>query len=437
MSAAIPSFGQIKEALLVTPCEPTPACILPLSALDSQPFLRFAIEYLLVYRAHPGLSRGIVSARLKTSLARALVPYYPLAGRVRAKHDGSPGQLEVVCRGQGAAFIEAELMNYSLVDFESAPHYVAEWRDLLSFHVEENGPIVVVQLSWLADGSAALGVGFQHCACDGIGSSEFLNSFAKLARGPGHLEPVPVWERHLLDPLPDKLTRGTFMTHPEFERVQDLCGFTARFAGEHLTPTSTMFTRGEMSELKRKACRLSEFSSYTSFEVISAHVWRCWAKALNMPSNQTLKLLFSINIRNRVNPNLPTGFYGNGFVLGCAQTTVNDLEEKGLEHATRLIRKAKERVDEKYVREVIELVSRNRASPNSVGVLILSQWSRLGLERVDFGLGRPLCVGPICSDKYCLLLPVYNQKNAVRVMVAIPSSAADMYQDLLRQPFVC
>ncbi|CAK9163305.1 unnamed protein product, partial [Ilex paraguariensis] len=93
---------------------------------------------------------------------------------------------------------------------------------------------------------------------------------------------------------------------------------------------------------------------------------------------------------------------------------MKDLTEKGLGYAAELMKRAKERVNEQYVREVVEMVSSSQASPDSVGVLVLSQWSRLGLDRVDFGLGRPVQVGPICCDRYCLMLPVYDQKDAVK-----------------------
>jgi hypothetical protein len=132
---------------------------------------------------------------------------------------------------------------------------------------------------------------------------------------------------------------------------------------------------------------------------------------------------------------VPSGYYGNAFVLGCAQTSVKDLAEKGLGYAAMLIKRAKERVDNEYVRSVIELVSQARACPDSVGVLIMSQWSRLGLERVDFGMGKPVHVGPICSDRYCLMLPVHNQQDAVKVMVAVPASGVDKYEFLVKSPY--
>lgn len=98
-----------------------------------------------------------------------------------------------------------------------------------------------------------------------------------------------------------------------------------------------------------------------------------------------------------------------------------------------LVKQAKERVDDDYVRSVVEAVSK-KASPDSVGVLILSQWSRLGLERLDFGFGNPVHIGSVCCDRYCLLLPIPERSDAVKVMVAVPSSAVDTYENLVMSP---
>ncbi|KAF9674587.1 hypothetical protein SADUNF_Sadunf10G0142500 [Salix dunnii] len=428
----------VKEAIVIKPSEPTPSRVLSLSALDSQLFLRFTVEYLLVFKARPGLDQSVITARVKAALAKILVPYYPLAGRVRANPDSS--SLEVVCRSQGAVFMEA-VSDLTINDFDRAPRYVTQWRKLLSLNVADvlkGAPLLVIQLTWLKGGDATLGVGFNHCVCDGIGSAEFLNSFAELAASQNQvvdLKPRPIWDRHRFDPT--KASHCYPGNHLEFSRVPDLCGFTSRFSDEKLIPTSIIFDKRWLNELKRLALSTSgPFEvTYTSYEVLSAHVWRSWARALNFPSNQILKLLFSINVRNRVKPGVPSGYYGNAFVLGCAQTTVKDLAEKGLGHAAMLIKRAKERVDNEYVRSVIVSVSHTRACPDSVGVLIMSQWSRLGLDRVDFGMGKPVHVGPVCSDRYCLILPVHNQQDAVKVMVAVPTSGVDKYEFLVKGPY--
>lgn len=441
------SLVHVKEAVIVTPAESTPTGVLPLSPLDSQLFLRFTIEYLLVYKPHlpsAALNPRATVTRLKSALAKALVPYYPFAGRVRAKSDGDGG-LEVVCRGQGVLFIEA-VSDYEVKEFERAPRFVTQWRNFLSVHVADvlkGAPPLVVQLTWLKDGNAVVGVGINHCLCDGIGSAEFLNSFAELASmsqtkfSEFKFKPKPVWDRHLLNPPPPfrpSRNNNNSPSHPEFDRVPDISGFVARFSNEKLVPTSFIFNKTNLDELKKVALSTSKLteSNYTSFEVLSAHIWRSWARALNLPSNQILKLLFSINVRERVKPSIPSGFYGNAFVLGCAHTTVKDLTGKGLGHAAMLVKRAKERVDNEFVKSVVESVSRSRASPDSVGVLILSQWSRLGLEKINFGMGKPVHVGPVCCDRYCLLLPVFNRTDAVKAMVAVPSTAAARYEHLVR-----
>ncbi|KAJ0258677.1 hypothetical protein HA466_0074290 [Hirschfeldia incana] len=424
------SLVHVKEATVITPPDQTPSTVLSLSALDSQLFLRFTIEYLLVYS--PVSDPVSLSDRLKSALSRALVPYFPFSGRVRERPAGG-GSLEVNCRGQGALFLEAVTDHLTCLDFQRAPRHVTSWRKLLSLNVVDvlaGAPPLVVQLTWLRDGAAALAVGVNHCVSDGIGSAEFLTLFAELSRdslSQTELKRKHLWDRHLLNPSPVRDS----LNHPEFNRVPDLCGFVNRFNAERLVPTSVVFERQRLTQLKKL---VESSSKHTSFEVLAAHVWRSWARSLNLPSSQTIKLLFSINVRDRVKPSLPSGFYGNAFVVGCAQTTVKDLTEKGLSHAAMLVKQAKERVGDDHVRSVVEAVSKARACPDSVGVLILSQWSRLGLERLDFGFGKPVHVGSVCCDRYCLLLPVPEQSDAVKVMVAVPSSAVDSYENLLTCP---
>ncbi|XP_014503732.1 omega-hydroxypalmitate O-feruloyl transferase [Vigna radiata var. radiata] len=430
---------RVKEASVITPSEPTPRCVLALSALDSQLFLRFTIEYLLVYKPSPGLDQPNTTARLKSALSRALVPYYPFAGRVRPKPEG-PG-LEVVCAAQGAVFIEAFAVRYKANDFEKAPKTVTQWRPLLSLHVADvlkGSPPLVVQLTWLVDGAAAIAIGINHCLCDGIGSAEFLNHFAELAnerRETSYMRiQKPVWERHLLKPPRGEERRVDSASHPEFSRVPDLCSFMNKVS-TGLKPTSITFDKTRLNELKRVAQCTSEdgeAARYTSFEVLAAHVWRSWARAIGFPGNQKLKLVFSINVRNRLKPGLPEGYYGNAFVLGCAETSARELEEKGVGFGSGLVKRAKERVGKEHVREVMEWVWERKGCPDPVGVLIVSQWSRLGLENIDVGLGKAWHVGPVCCDRYCLFLPVRDECVSVKVMVAVPTSAVDNYHLFMR-----
>ncbi|KAL8539260.1 hypothetical protein ACS0TY_001038 [Phlomoides rotata] len=413
----------VKQQVVITPSHPTPNHILQLSALDSQLFLRLTVATLLVYKPSNGVDRASITNNVKSALGRVLVPYYPLAGRVRSRADGSG--LEVDCRAQGALFIDA-VSNSTFYELVRAPKRTDQWREFLSLHVVDvlEGPPLVVQLTWLSDGGAALAVGISHCLCDGTGFGQFLSSVGQLAmgdRGLDELNPKPVWSRHLLGPMSSESTCVSSLNHPEFRSVADISGFTTRYAQEQLIPTSMIFDKNKLNELKK-----STKSRPTSFDVLSAHVWRSWAKALNLPSNQIVKLIFTVNIRQRVNPNLPSGYYGNAFVFGCAETSVGDLTVKGLGYAMKLVMRAKERVGDGYVREVVELVSWNRYCVDSVCTLIMTQWVRHGVD-IDFGIVKPVHVGPVCPGKICRLVLVSSVPTLIQVSIAIPSSVVAQY----------
>lgn len=59
-----------------------------------------------VYFYRPnGASNFMDSNVLKQALSKALVPFYPMAGRLRRDDDG---RIEIDCNGEGVLFVEAE-----------------------------------------------------------------------------------------------------------------------------------------------------------------------------------------------------------------------------------------------------------------------------------------------------------------------------------------
>jgi len=90
---------------------PTPGGTLPLSSIDKTAAVRVPVVLVQVFpRAASDVGGGhqqdaAVSA-MRDGFARALVPYYPVAGRIA---DVSPGDGEPVvdCTGQGVWFVEA------------------------------------------------------------------------------------------------------------------------------------------------------------------------------------------------------------------------------------------------------------------------------------------------------------------------------------------
>lgn len=141
-----------------------------------------------------------------------------------------------------------------------------------------------------------------------------------------------------------------------------------------------------------------------------------------------MKLLFSVNVRKKLSPEIPQGYYGNGFVLGCAEAHVKDLIAANLHEGVRSVQAAKSALDDGYVRSMIDLLEDKTVKTDLSTSLVISQWAKLGLEDLDFGEGKPLHMGPVTSDIYCLFLPVIGDVNAVRVLVSVPESVVEKFE---------
>lgn len=92
---------------LVKPAKPTPHETKLLSDIDDQEGLRFQTPVLMSYKNNPLIPKDRTDPVkvLKEALSKALVFYYPLAGRLR---EGPNRKLMVECTGEGVLFIEAD-----------------------------------------------------------------------------------------------------------------------------------------------------------------------------------------------------------------------------------------------------------------------------------------------------------------------------------------
>lgn len=115
-------------------------------------------------------------------------------------------------------------------------------------------------------------------------------------------------------------------------------------------------------------------------------------------------------------------------MLGCAEATVKELVSANLRYGVKLVQEAKESLDDDYVRSMVDLLEEARPSPDLSASLVISQWSRLGLDELDFGEGGPLHMGPLASEIYCLFLPVIGDPEATRVLMSVPESVVEKFE---------
>lgn len=277
----------------------------------------------------------------------------------------------------------------------------------------------IMQVTQLGCGGMVVCTAISHCVCDGIATANFLHAWAAFAAAADRDDDLSIvlHDRRALRPrCPPRVA----FTHPEYSSSSSI-----QPPGQlmpPLAPVSLTFTAAHLRRLKARSLR-----SCTSFEALAAHVWRAWVLSLAPPPDMRVKLLFSVNVRRRLKPELPWTYCGNAFVLACAEATPTELAAVGA--GVRLVQEAKECIDDDYVRSTVDLLDERRgAKPDLAATLVISAWTRLGLEDVDFGKGRAAHMGPLTSEIYCVFLPVLADPNAVTVLLSLPQPAADTFE---------
>jgi len=93
----------VKQSTMVRPAEETPPKALWNSNVDLV-VPNFHTPSVYFYRPN-GASNFFDTTVMKEALSKALVPFYPMAARLRRDDDG---RVELFCDGQGVLFVEAD-----------------------------------------------------------------------------------------------------------------------------------------------------------------------------------------------------------------------------------------------------------------------------------------------------------------------------------------
>ncbi|KAK3148147.1 hypothetical protein QOZ80_3BG0291310 [Eleusine coracana subsp. coracana] len=228
MMAALKFIVRRHPAVLVAPVAPTPRELKRLSDIDDHDRMRFHVSAVQFYRRNESKSGVDPTMVIRHAIAKALVHYYPLAGRL-IELEGR--KLAVDCTGDGVLFIEADI-DIRLEQFGDAllppfpcieelfPDAPGSFSDIL------DASLLLFQVTRLACGGFILAVRINHTMFDGQGLTQFLGAVAELARGV--LVPTirPIWQRELLEAR--NPPRPSF-PHPEFDEVPDANSITMPF----------------------------------------------------------------------------------------------------------------------------------------------------------------------------------------------------------------
>ncbi|KAL8214431.1 hypothetical protein R6Q57_003880 [Mikania cordata] len=405
------------EPELISPAKPTTRELKPLSDIDDQEGLRGHVSFIHIYRSNPKMRNVNPASVIREALAKVLVFYYPLAGRLK---EGPARKLMVDCSDEGVLFIEAEA-DLTLMQFGDALHPPFPCLEELLYDVPGSSgvldsPLLLIQVTRLLCGGFIFASRFNHTMCDGQGIMQFMTALGEMAQGASTPSMLPIWQRELLFARnPPRVT----CIHREYDELAET-NKEKIVTPDNMTQKTFFFGSAEVSGLRRFVPAHLQHSS--NFEVIMASIWRCRTIALQLRPEDETRMICLVNASVKFKSFVPTGYYGNTFAYPVATSTVKDLCNKPLGHAIGLLRKAKASVTEEYMRSFADLtVIKGRPLCTLVGSYYVSDVTRAGFDVVDFGWGKPayggLAEGGTSFRSF--YMPFKNHKGDSGIMICI------------------
>ncbi|KAF5730973.1 putative Taxadien-5-alpha-ol O-acetyltransferase [Tripterygium wilfordii] len=415
------------EPTLVPPAEETQKGLYFLSNLDQN--IAVIVQTIYCFKSD---IKGIEEAVevIKNALSRVLVHYYPAAGRLTIS---SGGKLIVDCTGEGAVFVEAEAnCTIDAIGDITKPDPVILGKLVYDIPGAQNIlqiPPLVAQVTRFKCGGFVLGLGMNHCLFDGIGAMEFVNSWSETARGLP-LKVPPFLDRRILKA---RNPPNVEFPHHEFAEIEDISE-TSKVYKEEMRYSSFCFEPEKLERLKKKAMKDGVLTKCTTFEALSAFVWRARCKALRMRPDQQTKLLFAVDGRSKFVPPLPEGYSGNGIVLTNSLCSAGELLENSMSYAVGLVQEAVNVVTDSYMRSAIDYFEMTRARPSLSATLLITTWSRLSFHSTDFGWGEPVFSGPVAlpEKEVIMFLSHGKERKSINVLLGLPASAMKTFEELMQ-----
>ncbi|XP_077222606.1 shikimate O-hydroxycinnamoyltransferase-like [Tasmannia lanceolata] len=431
----------VKESSMVRPEQETPNEKQWISNVD---LVAPRIHTRSVYFYRPNGSSNFFDARvLKMCLSKALVPFYPLAGRL-SRDKG--GRIQIDCNAAGVLFVEA---NTAAVvnDFgDFAPtNELKQLIPLINYPEDISAdPLLVLQVTYFKCGGVSLGVGMQHQVVDGYSGIHFINHWSDVARGLDLTIPPFIDRTHLRarDPPTPKFHHIEYQPPPSM-KTQSPLGTSSTSTSAAIFKITTEHLSLLKSRCREVVTHLNNCTTtgYSSYQVLAGHVWQCATKARGLPEDQETKLYINVDSRFRLRPTLPLGYFGNAIFPATPIAVSGDLQSRPLTYAVGKIHDELVRMDDEYLRSALDYLelqpdlSALARGPHTYECpnIKITSWSRLPIYDADFGWGRPIFMGHggITSEGQAYVLPSPTNDGSFSLAIVLQSDHMQRFEKYL------
>ncbi|KAK8290802.1 hypothetical protein V6Z11_D06G021600 [Gossypium hirsutum] len=308
--------------------------------------------------------------RLKQSLSIALVHFYPLSGRLVTKIEENPVSFPKFIHAAVDLSVSdivsptyVPLVVQSFFDHDRAINYDGHTRPLLSIQVTE-----------LVDG-VFIGCSMNHVLGDGATFWHFFNTLSEIFQAQGDTKMK--------------------ISHE----------FITRFEAPELLERMFHFSAKSIAKLKERANTESNTTKISSFQSLSAFVWRSITKARRFPNETVTGCRLAINNRSRLEPALPQDYFGNSIQTVRAVTTASELLDHNLGWAAWKLHQAVVNhtdkqvcgfvngwLDSPFIYQIAQLFD-----PQSV---MFGSSPRFNMYENEFGLGKALMLRSGYAHKF-------------------------------------
>ncbi|KAJ4801885.1 HXXXD-type acyl-transferase family protein [Rhynchospora pubera] len=416
---------EVLESSFVVPSDETPKGRLWLSNLDQVAPRGFG-GHVSFYNKSEATSFFSIEV-LKASLAKALVLYYPLAGRYIV---GSDGRVELDCNAEGCFFVRAQIeRTFDSINFQPSQ----ELEELFIPSSQMAGSpflLLMIQVTYLKCGGVVLGFASNHVFADGQSMFHFIRTWASITRGDLSSIVPPSFDQTQLrarSPPIVKFDHSVYKANASMSTPTDSTTTKLRLSKEQVSSLNSRCNRGKVIEI-------STFCSVASL------VWKCYCYAQNLAPDTTACLIFPVDIRSRLQPQLPKTHFSNAIVRKSVQSKVSKITSSPLQVVAESVQTAVKSVSDEYIRSYIdnleiirnEFVYRKESPESQLRVISICG---MPLYDADFGWGPPQLVSrwKVTGNRVVFISNEPGENGGIELVVTIDSATMHRFLKMFHE----